>query len=181
MNKISIASMLFLIALVALIAPKQTLAQGTHSCRRVTVYAGCVPSNISCEAGYVVDLNYCKELFGLECENAPERNCIRESTPLDFSSLESVSVPKFAGGSIGNIVSELLKYLFPFAGLLLLLYLLFGGFSLMTSGGDPKAVQSAKGKITNALIGFIIVFAAYWIVQIIGTILGIEAITEIFG
>ncbi len=50
----------------------------------------------------------------------------------------------------------------------------------MTSGGDPKAVQSAKSKITNALIGFVIVFAAYWIVQLIASILGLEAITNIF-
>jgi hypothetical protein len=84
-------------------------------------------------------------------------------------------------GTIGSIVSEFIKYLFPLAGILLLLYLIFGGFSLMTSGGDPKAVQSAKSKITNALVGFIIVFVSYWIVQILGTVLGIEAITNIFG
>lgn len=87
---------------------------------------------------------------------------------------------KFVGGSIGDIVSELLKYLFPLAGLLLLLYLLFGGFQLMTSGGDPKKMQEAKGKLTNALVGFIIVFIAYWLVQIVGKILGIEIITSIF-
>ena len=87
---------------------------------------------------------------------------------------------KFVGGSIGDIVSEFLKYLFPLAGLLVLLYLLLGGFQLMTSGGDPKKTQEAKGKITNALIGFVIVFIAYWLVQIVGTILGIEAITNIF-
>ena len=87
---------------------------------------------------------------------------------------------KFVGGNIGDIVSELLKYLLPLAGLLVLLYLLLGGFQLMTSGGDPKKTQEAKGKITNALVGFIIVFISYWLVQIVGTILGIEAITNIF-
>ncbi len=87
---------------------------------------------------------------------------------------------KFVGGSIGNIISELLKYLFPLAGLLVLLYLLLGGFQLMTSAGDPKKTQEAKGKITNALVGFIIVFISYWLVQIVGIILGIEVITNIF-
>ena len=79
---------------------------------------------------------------------------------------------------LGEIVSGLLPYLFAGAGLLLLLYLIFGGIQFMTSGGDPKAMESAKGKITGALIGFIIVFAAYWIVQIVGTILGIEVIQK---
>ena len=83
--------------------------------------------------------------------------------------------------TIGSIVSEFIKYLFPLAGILLLLYLIFGGFSLMTSGGDPKAVQSAKSKITNALVGFLIVFAAYWIVQIVASVLGLGKIGEIFN
>lgn len=88
---------------------------------------------------------------------------------------------KFVGGNIGDIVSELLKYLFPLAGLLVLLYLLFGGFQLMTSGGDPKKIQEARGKITNALVGFIIVFSAYWLVQIIASVLGLGKIGKIFN
>ncbi len=103
----------------------------------------------------------------------------------DLDAIQATALPgfEFSGdqGNIGSIVSSLLNYLFPLAGILLLLYLIFGGFSLMTSGGDPKAVQGAKSKITNALIGFVIVFVAYWIVQILGTVLGIEAITNIFG
>ena len=102
----------------------------------------------------------------------------------NLDEIQATALPgfEFSGnqGNIGSIVSNLLNYLFPLAGLLLLLYLIFGGFSLMTSGGDPKAVQGAKSKITNALVGFIIVFASYWIVQILGTVLGIDAITNIF-
>jgi len=87
---------------------------------------------------------------------------------------------RFAGKDLGGIVSALLPYLFAGAGLLLLLFLIYGGLSLMLSRGDPKAVQSAKDKITGALVGFIIVFVSYWLVQIMGTILGIEAIQTIF-
>ncbi|MBU0572661.1 hypothetical protein KKH23_03000 [Patescibacteria group bacterium] len=103
----------------------------------------------------------------------------------DLEEIQSKALPQFEfsgeQGDIGNVVSSLINYLFPLAGILLLLYLIYGGFSLMTSGGDPKAVQGAKSKITSALIGFIIIFAAYWIVQIVASILGIEAITNIFG
>lgn len=82
--------------------------------------------------------------------------------------------------TIGEVVGALLPYLFAGAGLLLLLFLVYGGLSLMLSRGDPKAVQAAKGKITSALVGFIIVFASYWIVQIVGRILGIEEIINTF-
>ena len=61
-----------------------------------------------------------------------------------------------------------------------MIYLILGGFQYMTSRGEPKATEAAKGKITNALIGFLIVFASYWMVQIIGFVLGIDAITNVF-
>jgi len=87
---------------------------------------------------------------------------------------------KFAEATIGDVVSKLVPYLFVIAGLLLLVYLLYGGISLMLSGGDPKAIQAAKDKITGALIGFIIVFASFWIVELISRILGITIISRIF-
>jgi len=99
---------------------------------------------------------------------------------IDFTELESKAAKNFAGGDIGDIVSELIKFLFPLAGLLLLLYLIYGGYRYMLSQGDPKALQEARGVITNALLGFAIVFVSFWIVQIIGTILGLNVIVDIF-
>ena len=85
------------------------------------------------------------------------------------------------GLSLGAIVSGLLPFIFVGAGLLLLLFLVIGGFGLLTSRGDPKAVEAAKGRITFALAGFIVIFVSYWIMQIIGRVLGIQAIQDIFG
>jgi hypothetical protein len=76
--------------------------------------------------------------------------------------------------SVGTIVSNFLPYLFTIAGLMLLTYLIMGGFGLMTSGGDAKKVQSAQGKITSALIGFIIIFVAYWLTQILQSVFGLS-------
>lgn len=93
---------------------------------------------------------------------------------------QEVSQNVFVGGSIGDIVSAFLPYIYSIAGIALLLMLLAGGFQLMTSGGDPKGVEAGKQKITNALIGIIIVFASFWIVQVVGRILGIEIFKGIF-
>lgn len=82
--------------------------------------------------------------------------------------------------SLGSIISAVVPYLFGIAGFLLLLYLIFGGFSYMMSGGDPKAAESAKQRITNAIIGFVIIFVAYWLVQILGMVLGITQFQQIF-
>ncbi len=54
--------------------------------------------------------------------------------------------------------------------------LIMGGFGLLTSGGNPDKVNAAKGKITSALIGFVIIFASYWLMKILEIIFGIDII-----
>jgi len=83
--------------------------------------------------------------------------------------------------TIGTIISDILPYVFTITGILLLIYLLLGGFQLMFAAGDPKKVQGAWGKITNAVIGFVIIFIAYWLTQLIGKVFNIEIINTIFG
>jgi hypothetical protein len=78
------------------------------------------------------------------------------------------------GSNLGAIISAILPYLFVIAGLLLLFYLIAGGFQMMISANDEKGLASAKGKITNALVGFLLLFISYWLVQIIEVILGIK-------
>jgi len=76
--------------------------------------------------------------------------------------------------NIGDIISSLLTHIFPIAGLLTFIYLIYGGFHLMIAQGDENGIKEAKAKITNALIGFLIIFLAYWIVQALEIILGAE-------
>jgi hypothetical protein len=99
-------------------------------------------------------------------------------TAVNFSDLRSVfpsgSILNNRGLTVGQIVTKFLPYLFVVAGLILMFYLIMGGFGLMTSGGDPKKVQSAQGKITSAVVGFFIIFVAYWITQLLQSIFGLS-------
>jgi hypothetical protein len=108
-----------------------------------------------------------------------------EIAQLDLNKIESTALPnfKFGGGgsNIGDIISQFLPLLFTFAGLILLVFLIWGGLQLMLSRGDQKAAGEAKSKITSALIGFILVFFAYLIVQFIGAVFGLQGIKNIFG
>lgn len=83
--------------------------------------------------------------------------------------------------SIGGIVSAAIPFVFAFAGIGLLLMLIFGGFALLTSAGDAKKLEQGKQQITYAILGFVVIFLAYWIVQLAGKIFGIEEIKNIFG
>lgn len=80
-----------------------------------------------------------------------------------------------------GLINAVLPYVFGAAGIALLIYLVLGGISLMLSKGDPKAIQSAQAKITNALIGFVIVAVAFFVVQLFGQLLGLTAFGQIFG
>lgn len=86
----------------------------------------------------------------------------------------------FKTATLGDVVSALVPILFVTTGLILLLFLVWGGFGIMTSGGDPKAMEAAKAKITNAITGFVIIFVAFWLVQLLGLIFGISQFRQIF-
>lgn len=90
------------------------------------------------------------------------------------------SCPPTEPKTLGGIISVLLPYLYAAAGIFLLLYLIYAGFSYMLAAGDQKKVQEARARLTNALIGFLVVFLSYLLVQALGKILGIPSIQEIF-
>ncbi len=82
--------------------------------------------------------------------------------------------------TLGELISTLLPYIFSIAGIGLLIFLVLAGLQMMTSRGDPKAMQAAQSKITTALIGFIIIFLSYSLVKLMGQILGVPVFGNIF-
>jgi hypothetical protein len=99
----------------------------------------------------------------------------------DFNSWIQVTVPNFSGATVADIISALLPYIYGLAGFLILLYAVMGGYQIMTSQGEPKAMAQGRDKITYAIVGFIIMAVSYWILQLVGQILDIQQITDIFG
>lgn len=74
----------------------------------------------------------------------------------------------------GGIISRLLDFAFPLAGLILFVMLVWGGFEMVYGANNTsKAIEAGKNRITTALIGFILLFASYWIMQLVEVILGI--------
>lgn len=100
---------------------------------------------------------------------------------LDFDALISETTGFSGGTTISQLIEMALPLIYTAAGIGLLIYLLVGGYGYLTSQGDPKAIAAARSKITTALIGIVIVFVSYWIVQAFGLLLGIDTFTSIFG
>lgn len=76
--------------------------------------------------------------------------------------------------TIGGMVSGAISLVLLVTALVFFFILVVGGLKWIMSGGDQKAVETARNQITNALIGLAIVFAAFAIISLIGTIFGIS-------
>jgi len=75
---------------------------------------------------------------------------------------------------IARLIANFLKVAFSVAGLVLLAMLLWGGIQWMTAGGDKEQMTKAQGKITSALIGFVIFMSIFAIINYLLPALGIE-------
>ncbi|MDO8498584.1 MAG: hypothetical protein Q7S44_02255 [bacterium] len=78
------------------------------------------------------------------------------------------------GTSVGTVLSSALTIVFVVAALLVLFMLVIGAFQWITSGGDKEAVGKARGRITSALIGLVILALAFLIVKVVGQIVNIN-------
>lgn len=59
--------------------------------------------------------------------------------------------------------------------------LIMGAVQWISSGGDKEGLSSARGKITSAIIGIIILFSIFAIMQLIETFFGISILTLDIG
>jgi hypothetical protein len=74
----------------------------------------------------------------------------------------------------GGIISEVLTYSFPIAGVILFVMLIMAGLKMLTGASNSSSMEEGKKMISTAIVGFIILFAAYWIAQLIEIIFGIR-------
>lgn len=76
--------------------------------------------------------------------------------------------------TIENLISALIIIILVIAALVFLFMLILGGIRYITSGGDKAQTESARSQITAALIGLVIVFAAWAIVNLVQAFFGIN-------
>lgn len=72
-----------------------------------------------------------------------------------------------------SMVNLLVRVVFVAVGLILLFLIIFSGLS-MIAGGTSDNKDKAKSTMTSALIGFLVIFGAYWIMQIIKVVTGAD-------
>ena len=79
--------------------------------------------------------------------------------------------------TFGSLFPTLITAAFVIASLIALAFLIYGGIRWITSGGDKAGVESARNTIVAALVGLVITFLAYFIINIVFSFFGLDFAT----
>lgn len=96
---------------------------------------------------------------GTEIDLTPE-------TGTNFSGLENIT--------FSSIISGAITLAFILAAIVAFAFLVYGGIMWITSGGDKAKTEAARNTITAALVGLLIVFAAWAILSLIQIFFGVS-------
>lgn len=97
-----------------------------------------------------------------------------------YAQITNLAVPggKIAGDGQAKqfaiTIATLWQTIILVGGLAFLLYLILGGITWITAGGDKGKIEEARGKITQGLVGLALLAASYVIVKFIETAIGID-------
>ena len=76
--------------------------------------------------------------------------------------------------NLSCIFFNVVGYALGFAGIVLFILLIVGGFRFITSGGDPKAVEGARKTLTSAVAGLVLILVSYLVLVLIKNITGVD-------
>jgi hypothetical protein len=95
----------------------------------------------------------------------------------DITKCEGEDPSHLKGDDIATVVSEAVnKFVFPIALILLLLLIIWGGVEILiaSTSGQQNKIDMGKKRVTAAIVGFILLFRAYGLLQFIETILKLK-------
>ncbi len=89
-----------------------------------------------------------------------------------WTGLEDTDVATFQ--SLEGLFSGLVRGLTAFIGVAIFVMFVVGGFNFLFSGGDQKKLEKARGTLTNAIIGVVVIVSAYLILLTIKALTGVD-------
>ncbi len=79
------------------------------------------------------------------------------------------------------LLPNVVSLCFIIATVIFLFMIITGAIQWISSGGDKQGLESARGKVSNALIGIVILFATFAVMKLIETFFGIKILTIDIG
>lgn len=87
-------------------------------------------------------------------------------------------------GIFSNFISVAIGLMTIIAIIWFTFVLITGAIAMISAGGDKAQVENARKRISTGLIGLVVVIAALFIIDLIGTLIGIPNIlniSQLFG
>ena len=84
------------------------------------------------------------------------------------------------GTQFGNLLSNIITTLTVVGSLAFVIYFTIGGLKWITAGGDKAKVGEAQAQMTQSAIGLIAIVASFFIIGIVGAVLGIDILNPFF-
>ncbi len=78
------------------------------------------------------------------------------------------------GNALGKLIGNLVGALFIAGFLLAFVYLVMGGITWITAGGDKTKLEKARDEITNSILGIIVVGAAWAMAVLVASFFGLD-------
>lgn len=89
-----------------------------------------------------------------------------------YTEADPVKQKELVGAKLNTVFSFIIGFLTTVAGLWFIFQFIIAGYQWINSAGDKTALEAARNKIYNALIGIIIIASAWVIIGILSTIFG---------
>lgn len=77
---------------------------------------------------------------------------------------------------ISKFLNQIILIIFTLAAVIFLFMLVFSALQWLTSGGDKEKIEKAKGRLTNAIIGIVLLSVALLLARIVGILTGFNFI-----
>ena len=78
-----------------------------------------------------------------------------------------------------EFIPNLIGLGFILGALIFFFVMIIGAIQWISSGGDKAAIEAARGKITNAIVGIIILFALFVVLKTVGQFFGITVLERL--
>jgi hypothetical protein len=91
-----------------------------------------------------------------------------------FNPWSNITKSTDASVTLANVISSAIGVMTIGAGIWFLFQAIIAGYNYMNAAGDKTRIENAGRRLTNSLIGLAIVIAAYGLLALIGSFLGIE-------
>lgn len=96
--------------------------------------------------------------------------CFADSVP----NAEKVATIQCLVPMFTNVVQAIMAL----TGVALFVMLVVGGFNFLLSGGDPKKLEAARGTLTGAIIGLVVIVLSFLIILTVSKFTGVDKVTQ---